>query len=244
MNRILTTLWPFALIACAPDAPATPSFQADVMPILAGNCLRCHAAPVIGGAPEYFRLDVLEDVIVRDRTIPAGDPDCTPPRSEPGCLPTVIGGAATWAATAAQRVDNDDRPMPPRFRIDDHEIETLQNWADEGAPRGEPRPNNAEPAAAVESIERVVVRLEDTPPRAFLVLHVRVDDPDRDVVGGSLHARIAGVETFVGLVHSGVAVVRWETTSVAAGTYPLSARLDDGGAVSNVGLGTVTVEAP
>ena len=235
MNRILTTLWPLALFACTPDAPASPSFQTDVMPILAGNCLRCHAAPVIGGAPEYFRLDVLEDVTVRERTLPAGDPACTPPRSEPECFPSVLLGAASLAGTAAQRVDNDDRPMPPRFTIDDHEIETLQNWAAEGAMRGEPRPGNAAPTAAVESIERT---------GTVLVVHVRVADADRDVVGGSLHAQIAGVETFVGLLYSGVAVVRWDPTGIAAGTYPLSARLDDGGAVSNVALGTITVEAP
>jgi len=235
MNRLLTGLWPFALIACTPDAPASPSFQTDVMPILAGNCLRCHAAPVIGGAPEHFRLDVLDDVTVRERTLPEGDPACTPPRSEPECFPLVIGGAASWAAIAAQRVDSDDRPMPPRFRIDDHEIETLQNWAQDGAPRGEPRPENAAPTAAVESIERT---------GTVLVVQVRVDDPDRDVVGGSLHAQIAGVETFVGLVHSGVAVVRWDPAGVAAGTYPLTARLDDGGMVSDVALGALTVEGP
>ena len=46
---------------------------------------------------------------------------------------------------------------------------------------------------------------------------------------------------FVGLVQSGVANVRWDTTGVTAGTYQLSARLDDGGAVVVVSLGTVTV---
>ncbi len=243
MKRILTALWPCALIACAPDAPSTPSFQTDVMPILAGNCLRCHAAPVIGGAPESFRLDVFEDVTVRERTIPEGNPACTPPSSDPGCSPIVIAGAATLASTAAMRVDDDDQPMPPRFRIDDHEIETLQNWAANGAPRGEPRPGNQPPTAAVESIEHVVVVLAETT-RTTTILHVHVDDPERDVVGGSLHARIAGVDTFVGLLYSGVAVVRWNTTDIAAGTYPLTARLDDGGATSTIALGTITVEGP
>ncbi len=235
MKRILTALWPCALIACAPDAPATPSFQTDVMPILAGNCLRCHAAPVIGGAPESFRLDVLEDVTVRERTIPEGDSACTPPSSDPGCFPIVIAGAATLASTAAMRVDDDDQPMPPRFRIDDHEIETIQNWADNGAPRGAPRPGNEPPTAAVDSIGIT---------GTSVVLHVHVDDPDRDVVGGSLHARIAGVDTFVGLLYSGEAVVRWNTTGIAAGTYPLNALLDDGGATSTIALGTITVEGP
>lgn len=235
MSRIITTLWLSALVACVPDAPATPSFQQDVMPIFAGNCLRCHAGPAIGGAPESFRLDTLDDVTIRERIYPPGDPMCpTGPGTtqDPGCFPVVVAGAAAWAGTAAARVASDDRPMPPRFRIDDHQIETLQNWADSGAMRGEPRPGNAQPQAAVESIERTGTTIH---------LEVRVDDPDRDVVGGSLHARIAGTDVFVGLVQSGLADVRWDTAGLAAGTYPLSARLDDGAAVFVVSLGTITV---
>ena len=46
-----------ALVGCNPTAPANPSFQVDVMPILAANCIRCHGFPSIGGAPHSFRYD-------------------------------------------------------------------------------------------------------------------------------------------------------------------------------------------
>jgi hypothetical protein len=235
MKRILPTVSLIGIVACAPDVPATPSFQQDVMPVLAANCLRCHGAPTIGGAPEGFRLDSFSDVIVRERLFPAGDPACDPPSPDPGCFPIVIAGAATMADTAAVRVGDDDRPMPPRFQLDDHQIELLENWAATGAGRGEPRPSNGSPTAALETSER------DGP---VVRLRVRVDDPDRDAVGGSLHARIAAAETFVGLVHSGVASVTWDATGIAAGSYPLFARLDDGATSVVVDLGTITVGGP
>jgi hypothetical protein len=75
-------------------------------------------------------------------------------------------------------------------------------------------------------------------------LRVRVDDPDRDVVGGSLHAQISGTEVFVGLLHSGLASVTWDAAGIAAGSYLLSARLDDGAAVIMVNIGTITVGNP
>jgi hypothetical protein len=235
MKRILPTLWLSAFVGCAPDVPANPSFQQDVMPVLAANCLRCHSAPTIGGAPEGFRLDAFEDVTVRERLLPAGDPACDPPGPDAGCFAIVLGGAASMADSAAARVGDDDRPMPPRFPIDDHQIELLENWAATGAGRGEPRPGNGSPTAAVETIERA---------GTLVRLRVRVDDPDRDAVGGSLHVRISGTETFVGLVHSGVASVSWDATGIAAGSYPLTARLDDGAAMILVELGTITVGGP
>ncbi len=236
MNQALLALWLSALVACVPDAPATPSFQQDVMPILAANCLRCHSTPAIGGAPEEFRLDVLDDVTVREPVYMPSDLECNPPQGQAknaGCFPVVVSGAASYAGSMAARVADDDDGflMPPRFRIDDRHIETLENWAATGALRGEPRPGNAEPHAAV-TIERTGMILHFT---------VLVDDVDRDAVGGSLHARLAGTEVFVGFVQSGVADVRWDTTGVTAGTYQLSARLDDGGAVVVISLGTATV---
>lgn len=232
MSRILSTLCLIAIGACAPDVPATPSFQQDVMPILAANCIRCHSTPTIGGALEGFRLDAFADVIVTEPLFP-GEPMCAPPSPSPFCF--SLNGAASMADSSASRVGDDDRPMPPRFQLDDHQIELLENWAATGAGRGEPRPDNGRPTAAVETIARTgtVVRLQ-----------VRVDDPDRDVVGGSLHARIGSTDTFVGLVQSGIATVTWDTTGIPAGSYPLSARLDDGAAEILVSLGTITVGGP
>jgi len=235
MKRILPTLSLIASASCIPDAPANPSFQQDVMPVLAANCLRCHGAPAIGGAPEYFRLDSFEDVTVRDRLLPAGDPMCKPPSSSPDCFSVTILGATSMAGTAAARAGDDDRPMPPRFPIEDHQVELLENWVASGAGRGEPRAGNGRPEAALDTIERAgtVVRLR-----------VRVDDPDHDVVGGSLHTRVSGSEVFVGLLHSGIASVTWDATGIAAGSYPLSARLDDGAAVFVVDVGTITLGGP
>lgn len=235
MNRILFTLSLIAAASCMPNAPADPSFQQDVMPVLAANCLRCHGAPAIGGAPEDFRLDSFEDVMVRDRLLPAGDPMCESPNPSSDCFPVTNLGASSMAGIAAARAGDDDRPMPPRFPIEDHQVELLENWAASGAGRGEPRAGNGRPQAALDTVER-----------AGTVAHVRVrvDDPDRDVVGGSLHAQVSGAEVFVGLLHSGMSSVTWDASGIAAGTYPLSARLDDGAAVVVVKLGTITLEGP
>lgn len=231
MKSITITL--IALAACTPDVPANPSFQQDVLPILAANCIRCHSTPAIGGAPETFRLDSYEDVIVREPLLSGGV--CAVPNPHPDCLPIVIAGAASMAERSALRVADDDRPMPPRFQIDDHQIELLEAWVANGAERGEPRPGNGAPTAGAAGIER-----DD-----ILRIHVQVDDPDRDVVGGSLHARIGGVETFIGLVQSGEVELEWDARGLAPGTHPLFLRLDDGAGevVHELGI-AVTVGDP
>lgn len=232
MKRIIPTLSLIASASCMPDAPENPSFQQDVMPVLAANCLRCHGAPAIGGAPADFRLDSFEDVTVRERLLPAGDPMCEPPSTNPDCFPVTILGATSMAGISAARAGDDVRPMPPRFPIEDHQIELLENWAANGAGRGEPRPGNGRPQATLDASDRA---------GAVVQLRVRVDDPDRDVVGGSLHAQVGGTEVFVGLLHSGSASVTWDATGIAAGSYSLTARLDDGAAVVEVNLGTITL---
>ena len=125
--------------------------------------------------------------------------------------------------------------MPPRFRLDDDQIEILQNWSAAGAQRGEPRADNQDPSAAIVSNERTGMRH---------ALTIRVDDPDQDVVGGSLYARINNTDTFVGLLSSGAAQIAWDATGVAAGTYRLSAHLDDGAAEIVVDIGSITVGGP
>lgn len=238
MKRILPIVSLIVVGACTPDVPADPSFQQDVLPVLAANCLRCHSAPQIGGAPEAFRLDAFEDVIVRPRSLPEMDPACNPPSNMAApeeCFDEIVVGASSMSFSSALRVADEDRPMPPRFQLDDHQIELFESWVAAGSRRGEPRPGNARPQAAIDTIERT---------GALHRVSVRVDDADRDPVGGSLHARIAGTETFVGFIQSGLASVTWDSTGVATGSYPLSARLDDGAAVVDVSLGTITVGGP
>ena len=111
------------LAACA-DVPATPSFQTDVLPILAANCVRCHGSPAIGGAPPEFRLDTFEDL--------AG-----------------VFGARSFASNIPPRLVDEVSPMPPRFPLDDDQIAILESWARDPV-RGAARPGNHVPTVAIE----------------------------------------------------------------------------------------------
>jgi hypothetical protein len=207
------------LVACVPDAPETPSFQQDVLPILAANCVRCHGYPALGGAPASLRLDSYGPVAIDDTR--------------------TISGAGLTGALIAARVAADDRPMPPRFRIEAYQIETLRNWvgdtpSGEAPPRGEPRPNNRAPSISIERTEQV---------GTTLTLVVRVEDSDGDLVAGVLQARV-GVDRVVGPVRNGLLEIAWDVLAIAPGEYPIEARVDDGAEVHVIGLGTIRVGGP
>lgn len=211
----------FAVFAgCQPGAPATPSFQQDVLPILAANCVRCHGAPALGGSPPSMRLDVYGDIAVDDTTKHAG--------------------AARLAPLIALRIVSETQPMPPRFPLDDYQIATLQNWAagvpaGDLAPRGQPRPDNHVPRIAITRIAQA---------GDWISIQSAIDDSDGDLVAGELRATINGSERIVGSVRSGLVEVHWNSTGVAAGTYPWFAHLDDGAQVHVLTLGTLTVGGP
>lgn len=234
MKRIVASSF-VVLGACLPDAPDTPSFQQDVMPILAANCVRCHGTPAIGGAPEWFRLDAYSTAVLVPATLPPDDPQCTQGSAPPECADQVLAGANALSATIAERVVDEARPMPPRFGLEEYQIETLQRWAQLGAPLGRARPENRPPTATLDDIA-----IEETQVR----LIIRASDPDRDVVGGVLVASRPGQEIVIGAFGSGRGELRWETTGVVPGTYSLHAHLEDGGATENVPLGTLQVGAP
>ncbi|MDQ3365113.1 MAG: hypothetical protein M3680_06770 [Myxococcota bacterium] len=207
------------LAACVPDVPAAPSFQQHVLPILAANCVRCHGTPAIGGAPEELRLDVFGDsTLVRDDDV--GE--------------ELIAGAASVASALAFRVIDPDAPMPPRFPLDDYQIETLARWGD--APlRGAPRPGNHPPTIVVASTSQH---------GDVVTILAHVGDPDPDIVGGVLRVRRGATVRPIGLLRSGPNAVAWDTAGLARGTYDLVAVIDDGAAEISIELGTVTVEAP
>ncbi len=207
------------LAACAPDVPEAPSFQEHVLPILAANCVRCHGTPAIGGAPEDIRLDVFGDsTLVRDD----------------GVGEELIAGAASIAGGLAFRVIDPDAPMPPRFPLDDYQIETLTRWAD--APlRGAPRLGNRPPTITVAST---------TQDGDVITIDVHVGDPDADLVGGALRVRLGATVRPIGLLRSGPNAIVWNTAGLARTTYDLVAAIDDGAAEISIELGTVTVEAP
>lgn len=217
--------------ACAPELPSTPSFQTDILPVLAGNCVRCHGVPPIGGAPAYFRLDAYETVVLREATLAPEDPACTSSPRDPRCDEIVLFGAADLAISIARRSADEARPMPPRFPLDGHQIELLEQWAEEPG-RGPARPGNRPPRAALAQVSQAPNRID---------LEVLVDDADGDLASGVLRARRAGEDLVIGLLHAGRATVAWDTSGVPAGIYQLVASLDDGAAAHEQALGDVTL---
>lgn len=216
------------LAACAPGVPDEPSFQQDVAPILAANCVRCHGTPVLGGAPPNFRLDTFNSY---DR----------PKRRDVGL--ETVAGASVYASSIAQRVASSDNPMPPRFGLDDYQIETLERWDMLGAPRGEPNAGNRPPAAAIASVSRSIEE-DGVQIRVRELIDLVVTDPDPDVVGGALQVRLGATVLPLGLLRSGPNHIEWETTNIAPGTFALEAVLDDGGAETVIPLGNLEVTAP
>ena len=214
--------------SCAPDVPSTPSYQQHVAPILAANCVRCHGVPVLGGAPAEFRLDAFADSEVL---------------ASNGTDTVTVSGAATYSNIIAMRVADDDRPMPPRFRIDDYQIETLEKWDAAGAPRGEPNSGNRPPTAEIVNIEKSLVE-EGIETRVRYLIDVVVRDPDPDIVGGSLRATLGATSLSIGLLRNGPNRITWDTTNLARATYGLEATLDDGGVEVGASLGNLDVEGP
>jgi hypothetical protein len=223
----ISSLYLMSLLACTADVPQEISFQQHVMPILAANCVRCHSFPTLGGAPDYFRLDVFGDVVVRDgrpRTAAEGPCGLTPLEAQ-----GVICGAATSAGISAARAGSEKRPMPPRFRIEDHQIEILDRWA-KLPERGSARINNHAPTASIVQLAGSVTQ--------FMVTIV---DVDNDLVVGEMWVSIGGADRFIGPVRSGTQTIDIAGTNIASGTYQATARIDDGAMVHQVPAGQISI---
>ncbi len=228
---------PLAAAACATDAvPTQPSWQVDVMPVLAANCVRCHGYPTSGFATPGFRLDSFDPTLMA-----SGE---------------LIRGASENATTIARRTKAAIRPpgeiaMPPGRELAEDEIGVLRNWAGlvDGslkAPRGPGRPDNAAPTLTFTEVGRQ---------GAVITFAYELRDADRDLVVGSVLGPIVndqgqpGVGPIADLV-SGRGRIAWDTTGVAPGAYPLTARLDDGADIDGpagdadyveLGAGMITV---
>jgi hypothetical protein len=219
--RALAAATALSAAACSDSAPAEPTW-ADVAPILAANCVRCHGAPATGGAPPTFRLDRYDDV-----DSPSGR----------------ILGAASMAEWIALRTA--DGSMPPRFPIADHDVDVLANWFATrppfsagspllGPPRGAERKGNVPP----------VLTIAPSVLPAAIELSYQIRDSDRDLVVGQLEA-ILGVSVFdIGELHSGRGQLTFDTALATSGTYSLIATLDDGSGPQRIRVGEVAVTAP
>lgn len=214
MSRALVIIAFGAIAACTPSVPDQPSFQLDVLPLLAANCQRCHGTPPLYDVPAEFRLDTFGDTVV--------SADMT------------VFGAVSLADTIAFRTAADDQQMPPRFPLDDWQIETFERWAANPV-RGEARPGNRAPHAFVEHTERGTDRI---------TLRIQVHDTDGDPVGGELRITSATEDHHFGNVRSGVLEITRKTAEITAGDYSLTAHLDDGAELHVIPLGMLTIGAP
>ncbi len=210
-----------ALVGCEPTAPATPSFQVDVMPILAANCVRCHGFPSLNGAPHSFRLDSYSSTQV------AIDADGNP---------VTLQGVAAYSSGFEARITSSLNQMPPRFPLEPWQIDTLLAWTGSDPQvtpvRGEARPGNQLPILDLHEVSR---------DSTHVVLAYQLHDPDGDLVVGQLCDDDGGACAFVAPLQSGSHQVVVDTTGF---TLPIAlrAKLDDGaGMIEQVAL---TMERP
>jgi hypothetical protein len=198
------------------DPPEVPSWQVDVMPVLAASCVRCHGVPQNPLVPSDFRLDAYGATLFPGQTIP-------------------IKGASEFAVDLARVTEpgfrsNFEERMPPNRTIDERSYRILRNWAGSTdgltniAPRGSGHPDNRTPAIVVEETARTA---------GVVTLAFEVSDADRDLVTGVVLGPVLGLQGQVsigtiGVVVSGRRTFAWDTTGLPAGSYELTARLDDG----------------
>jgi hypothetical protein len=214
-----------ALAACADPAPADPTW-AEVAPVLAAHCVRCHGAPALGGAPPTFRLDRYDDTV-----LPATDVG-----ADTVGLRRVLGAAAMaeWIALRAE-----DGSMPPRIPLAEHDRELLSNWFAGRQPlddapgslvlprRGPPHPGNAPPTFSLKA------EPADGPELAGYQLTYELRDADRDLAFGELTATLvsgdrSGPTIPIGELRAGRGALIFDTALLPGGDYALAATLDDG----------------
>jgi len=217
MKVMLTVFAMLASTGCASEPISEPSFQVDILPLVAANCARCHGDPALGGAPSWFRLDAYEDL------------DLTP---EPDATPCGVStcGARSMANLAALRVRDTIYPMPPRKPLDDEQRDPFVRWA--LRPERAAREGNSVPTVEL---------LDASATGDTVAISLHVDDADDDLVSGHVRLRDpGGIDHVIGAVRSGRVSL---TSTVGAGVHELAATLDDGGSVFEVALGTITVPA-
>ena len=206
------------LPACEPAVPDNPTWTEDVRPILMSNCVRCHTDPPIAGAPGYLRLDRYDNWPLDDGTM-------------------AVGAAAVAPNVTARVLAG---TMPPVFNnpLTGRQQEILELWSDNGAPYGPDLPGNVAPEITVEA------PVVDMAARTA-TMDYTIRDPDGDYVLGFLNADDAESFVVTSELHSGPGQVIWDFSAVPAGSYAISAVLDDGNHQDRftIDLG-ITIEVP
>ena len=223
------------LAACeSPTPPDRPSWQVDVMPLFAANCVRCHAYPFRGDGATALRLDSFDDSELADGNIATGASKS---------VQAIFRRTHDIALLPGQQV------MPPDRPLDELELAVVRNWANLGngehAIRGPGHPDNHPPTITLTEVARDA---------ASVTFSYVVEDADGDlvvaaVIGPRFKLDKLESETVIGNATTGRGMFTWDITDVPAGDYTLSAKLDDGADVDVEGnddfivqeLGTVTL---
>jgi len=154
--------------ACAPQPPATPSWDQDVFPILRGNCLHCHGETAETTAQLLsWRFDVCSATL--------------PGFAEVGVAPAtdvVLHLDHILGVVRSRTADRPVMPPAPAFPLFDYEVTVLKNWASQGRDRAvlcrKVGPNQPPQAKLVRS----------APGPAGWELDVDLVDPDREQIFG------------------------------------------------------------
>lgn len=186
------------LVAACVDLPASPTYAADVRPILRASCIRCHGGFAAAACPatdrDGYRLDHWLDV---------GE---------------VRGVAAMTERIAVRAVDRGD--MPPGDGLGAREREILARWQRAGSPRGEPT-TIAPPTLTLGSPVPA-----DEPADQRLTLAYDVRAPDDDAMSWTVGWRRDGVDgALTGPLAPGAGEIAIDLGVLATGRYQLVARL-------------------
>jgi hypothetical protein len=214
----LSLLAALGMAACAPSVPANPTWEEDVKPILAANCVRCHRDEQQNGAPLTFRLDVCEDAGAKM-------------------------GAAAVAGAALARTTNAAAPMPPKpaAPLSDRQTEVLENWIGNGAPCtgvASAAPVFVLLAPVEESLRPGAAAGEHT-----LAIRYAIEDSAGTLASATVLAVAATGETYVAPepLRAGAGEFSWALGSMPAGSYELLVALDDGADIRDVRAGTFQI---
>jgi hypothetical protein len=116
--------------ACGPEPPPSPTWEADVKPILAARCVRCHGDPPLSEpgpagrnpTPTTLRLDQLNDNGMC-AAVDGGTPNCVRGAGTPG-VPILIRTYVRAPADDPLRM-----PPAPAPQLTSYQLDVLDRWS-------------------------------------------------------------------------------------------------------------------
>jgi hypothetical protein len=212
----------------APEVADRPTYVENIAPLLEHTCLSCHAAATsTSEARNCVRLD---------RWDTAADPMklCSDPATAGHIFGVRDGGPMIVDNVVTLRMPASDLPLAPA------EIQMLERWRAAGYPK---RATNQPPA--IQFLTPPPSGATACQPSCTYAISYAITDPDGDSVIWSLDWSAGGkTGTLAAGLPGGSGTVMIDASTLASGTYTLSAKLDDGTAVvTTAAAGTLTVPA-